>query len=478
MKKIFIILSAVVTMLFCVVPVVAHADLEDVEQTISDKIEGSELDTKYGSYDEFRSGYHVSSENYEFLCKYHIFRTATNEEFYFTAGLSIPQNQLSEYVDSAVMDGSVFDIHFKIPVSFYVGYKDYSSLQCNNSWYFSISRLTFDTASNVLNLYNVSGSLITQDFFTGEQFSPIVIDDYTTNFEEFHSANSIYASIFPELKENFDYTAEFEGDNLPLNILQVDIHNDTNKPYQYAILIQPEGAFLEYEEHSNSRNLSVFWGNSDVTYALIKDEWFYTPVSYLNGVELINAPCAWHFVGAGEMKREHLYYEQMQLKQGVNYVFKVLAFDLTKDTLQVPIDNVHSTASPYIEVIYSKNFSVAADTVFNPTSISNGCYSYDPTIPLDAQFDKVKGIYDKSSGQVKITEGGNFSDIYKKNSSSSSGYSSGSLSSNSSFNDLLLYSSSYLSLCKSVLSYFPPWVLILIMAGLVGIIVIALWKKL
>ena len=57
------------------------------------------------------------------------------------SGLSIPHNQLSEYVDSAVMDGSVFDIHFKIPVYFFVGYKDYSSFSCNNSWYFSISRL-------------------------------------------------------------------------------------------------------------------------------------------------------------------------------------------------------------------------------------------------------------------------------------------------------------------------------------------------
>ena len=469
-KKIFIILSAVVTMLFCVVPVAAHADSSD--------------DPNYGTYDEFRSGYNITSGNYEFLCKYHIFRTAANQEYYFTSGLSIPQNQLSEYVDSAVMDGSVFDIHFKIPVSFYVGYKDYSSLQCNNSWYFSILRLTFDSASNVLNLYNDSGNLITEDFFTGEQFSPIVIDDYTTNFEEFHSANSIYASIFPELKENFDYTAEFEGDNLPLNILQVDIHNDTNKPYQYAILIQPKGEALTIETPldnsslTDTQNFSIFWSKSKVTYALMKDEWFYEFFAN-SGAELINAPCAWHFVSAGEMKREHLYYEQMMLKANTDYTFKVLAVDLS--SLGVS-DHPRTGILPgAIETIYSKDFSVKTDTVFNPNSVSNGAYSFNPNESLNSQFDKVKGYFDKDSNEVKITENSNFSDYYNRVSGSgSSGSSSSSYSvsgSNSSFNDLLLYSSSYLSLCKSVLSYFPPWVLVLLMAGLIGIIVIAIWKK-
>ena len=180
------------------------------------------------------------------------------------------------------------------------------------------------------------------------------------------------------------------------------------------------------------------------------------------------------------MKREHLYYEQMMLKANTDYTFKVLAVDLS--SLGVS-DHPRTGILPgAIETIYSKDFSVKTDTVFNPNSVSNGAYSFNPNESLNSQFDKVKGYFDKDSNEVKITENSNFSDFYNRVSGSgSSGSSNSSYSvsgSSSSFNDLLLYSSSYLSLCKSVLSYFPPWVLILIMAGLVGIIVIALWKKL
>ena len=467
-KKIFIILSAVVTMLFCIVPVAAHAD--------------SSEDPNYGTYSEFRSGYNLSSNSSEFICKYHIINSS-NQTFYFTSGFSIPKDQFSEYIDTAVMNGSIFDLRLKKPVYFFVGYRDFQ-FNVNQNWSISVLSLSFDTSSNILNLYDENNNLITKDFFTGEQFSPIVIDDYTTNFEEFHSANSIYASIFPELKENFDYTAEFEGDNLPLNILQVDIHNDTTKPYQYAILIQPKGEALTIETPldnstlTDTKNFSIFWSNSKVTYALMKDEWFYDFFAN-TGAELLNGPCAWHFVSAGEMKREHLYYEQMMLKANTDYTFKVLAVDLS--SLGVS-DHPRTGVLPGdIQTIYSKDFSVKTDTVFNPNSVSNGAYSFNPNESLNSQFDKVKGYFDKNSNEVKITENSNFSDFYNRVSGSgSSGSSSSSYSvsgSSSSFNDLLLYSSSYLSLCKSVLSYFPPWVIVLLTAGLIGLIVVAIWKK-
>ena len=470
MKKIFIILSAVVTMLFCVVPLAAYADSSD--------------DPNYGTYDEFRSGYNISSNSSEFICKYHIINSS-NQTFYFTSGFSIPKDQYSEYIDTAVMNGSIFDLRLKKPVNFFVGHRDFQ-FNVNQNWSISVLRLSFDTSSNILNLYDENNNLITKDFFTGEQFSPIVIDDYTTNFKQFIT-EPITVELFPELTMDFDYTAEFMGETYPMQLLQVDIKNNTASNYQYAIIIQPEGSGFDTEVHGNSKNKMIFWGESNITYALMRDEWCYIPgdgrsTSY-NGWELYNTPSPWHFVGANDYKREQIYFDQMKLKKGQNYVFKVFAYNQTENTFNgfygLDTNNkVFSTGGYPLTPLYTKTFSVIEDTEFNSNNYSNGIYSFDPDAPLDTQFDKVKAVYDTSIADFKITDSGTYDSIYDSKPNKIDKYAFNDTKSvNSTFDNLVTQSSSYFLLLLSVFNYFPAWFTALLFTGMLGIIIVFIIKK-
>jgi hypothetical protein len=300
--------------------------------------------------------------------------------------------------------------------------------------------------------------------------------DINTNFR------AIEVEVFPDLGENYNYSTEFEGSSFEINQLQVDIKNNTGDVYEYAVLIQPKNEPLNVGLPTNSDNNTFFWGSSKVTYALVKDEWVQRDVSdmisavfnaagfdpYVGDVSApitINTPSAWHLVSPNDYNREWLYYDSMQLKKGVDYTLKVYVYNLTQNVPSSWSDQLVYPAFRDLELVYSKDFSVARDTKFDPEFYVDG-YSYDNTSSLGSQFDKIKGIVDPEDNTVKI--------LGEKNYNSSSNVRIGS---NSSFNSLISNSSSFLSLLRSVLSYMPDWLSVLLFGGLLAFVLAAIWRK-
>lgn len=471
-KKIISFNIIFVILVSFILPLGAHAE-DSVSLSTLEFFDFTQLETVYGfhcdRYLEFQVYWHDTGN--------------ASAVYYTTFGFDLTESQYSGV--TLHQSGTQFDVDFGTGFTLY---------ECYHCYLFSnldFDSLSADSVSHPHDLYCNDGSKsvssrpsirrITYDFVSGDlvlyksnnsYYCTYICKDMKTNFDNMN-LSEIQVSIYPDLGYNFDYQVDFMGDSVPINLVQVDITNHSNKPYEYAILIQPEGSFLEFEEHSNSRNLGVFWGDSPVTYALFKDEWFYAPVNFSQGYELINAPCPWHFIAATQFKREQIYFDQMKLKAGQNYTFKVLAYDLSNSSYN---DHACATAAASIKIVFSKNFSVKSDTVFNPDSDANGAYSFDNEKTLDEQFDVLKAIYNKDTGEVNPISNGTFSNVYKK--TTSNGSSSFSSSSSSAFDDLLFYSSSYLLLCRRVLYYFPDWVLALLLAGLSGLVLIFILKKL
>ena len=429
---------------------------------------GGNNSNNYGSYNDFRTGYGFSSGNYEFLCKYHIFRSATNEEYYFTSGLSIPQNQLSEYVDSALMDGSVFDIHFKKTVYFFVGWY-YGSLQCNGNWNFSISRLTFDTVSNTLNLYNESNNLITQDFFTGEQFSPLIIDDFTTNFEEFEmpSALSLSVAFNPTLSGQVTRKTDINGNSYTSDILELHVTNNGENA-QFSFFIVPKGQNVSFPSAILNDNQG-FTGSP--VYAYVTDEWTGFSIAGLQS-NRVYAPSAWHTVPAGYTNQIYrVPWEHMKLYKDTQYDVVVYGClnslsGLTESTGLNPSRPVDSDLST-VQEIYRSSFTITDPAVYNPEAEGFGDHPWNPNED-HTDFWKSSSAFVDSNGNVVI----------RGNSSSSGGYSiTGDLfnsknvtsNANSIFRD-------YFSFLNSALSFFPPIFLSLISIGLSGMIIIGIIK--
>lgn len=469
MKKILFILSAFV--LLFAVPLSTHADDNIITGTL------------YYPYSQIENNVnHANAEHYMYLQYQRPDSVYGQNDYirYFTTCI-----YWDSFYDSQKISDNVYELTLSNSAGSIHVYDMMHSVHLNENnekvhehQYCLSSPLSVERSRMRINFENRTISM--WDGYDRKIYEDIQLDDLETDIEYFDNLfKDITISIFPDIGMNFDYTVNMYDSNIPINLIQVDIDNHSDKYYQYCILIQPTGSILEYEEHSNSRNLSVFWGDSPVTYCLFKDEWFYAPVSFSQGNELINAPCAWHMAKPNSLSREQIYFEQMKLAADTPYTLKVLIYDLSNDSnyqFYGTGQNIVATSSAFIEVAFTKDFSVVSDTEFNPDQDANGAYSFDPNSSLDSQFDRVKGIYDKTNANVKITEGGTFSDVYKTKSELGASYNLAS--SSQSYNSLMSQSSSYFGLLRSVFTYMPDWVNALLFFGLIGIIIVFILKKL
>lgn len=441
MKKLFISISAAfVFLLSCIIPFTASADNV-----------GTLLDSFFAESNIIRN-----DDQYYYICFCHSYESFGAIMYYDTVIQITKDCELIETENGFKVQGTQNSV-----MVYYDKRRDGGSWQQRGYivW-FSVS----DT--NQVIYENSAGNYVGANRTTTDYF------DTMGSFAHPY----IEVEVFPELCENFDYTVEYEGSQLPINCIQVDVINNTGYNYQYAVIIQPKNASLSYGLPPNTNNFTMFWGSSGITYALIKDEWIQYQMDInidnfigstnmgLSPVVNCNTPSAWHFVSHHDTAREQIYYEQMQLKKGVDYTFKVLGFNITRDAPSQFTDDLACTTTQNIELLYSQDFSVVSDTKYDPDSVANGAYSFDNTATIGSQFDKVKGYVD-TDGNVVIRDNNGLSNT------------SGNIGSNSSFNSLMMQSSSFLSLCKNVFTYFPDWVKILLSGGLIAIILVAIWRK-
>ncbi|MCR4795322.1 MAG: hypothetical protein K5898_09170 [Ruminococcus sp.] len=485
MKKIFSFIGVIITsLILCIFPYIQVS------------AEGAEVSPFYMTFSQWRSNRNYSSDRMEFLAYHHFHRDATNKDYYVTFGFSLSSSDYESKVSSVSLDNNIIIVDIDDRnVSFSSDYVvtspsgDYVYSNEIKGYSFDVYKFEYNISTNEIKFYNESkNSFISVFDGIGDDSTTIVCDDFVTNFVEISSGSDIEVEVFPELTDNFNYSASAtiagEEYNMEVTSIQVDIINNTGNNYQYAILIQPKNATLSYGLPPNTENPTMFWGNSSVIYALIKDEWVQSPLSFSldnfigstefnQGAVTINTPSAWHFVGHHSSTREQIYYNQMQLKKGVDYTFKVIGYNITQfspteftDDLPISFSSEFLIANLSLngEVLYEKNFSVSKDTEYNPDSIANGAYSFDNTSSAGSQFDKIKGFQD-SDGTVKI--------LGDKSLNSSNTR----IGSNASFNSLISNSTSFLSLMKNVLFYMPDWLSVLLFGGMLAIVLAAIWHK-
>lgn len=326
----------------------------------------------------------------------------------------------------------------------------------------------------------------------GEQVSYIT-DGFTfnvfdTNMFEADSGD-LTVEITPELNGKVSRTVEMDGVKYDYPYLQLYVKNKSSRDYQYAFFIVNKGEKIHYEDillgdkvkndgYANGR----FYSNNPV-FAYVTSNWFFTT---LNGdVFKVNAPSAWHFVGAGDTQGVPLLWDKMKLKKDVEYDVVVLACKLNpynglKSDCPIAFvgDSTFLGNEDYPFELYRSTFTMDSDTPFDgsaPTS-SNGQIPYDPDANIDDMYDNLKGYYDRKNGnELIITDSGskfgdyssgNIYDYYPSGSSSSSTY--GSLLSNV---------RGFFGFISTTLGYFPVSILSVVNFGLWAILILALIRR-
>ena len=322
----------------------------------------------------------------------------------------------------------------------------------------------------------------------GEQVSYITdgfsFNVFETNMFEADSGD-LTVEITPELNGKVSKTVDLNGTKFNYPYIQVDVHNNTSKQYQYAFFIVNKGEKIQYKDGFSGSDVDntgysngCFYANKPV-YALVKYNWFWTVLD--DDLTQVYAPCAWHFVGSGKTDVAGIYWEQLKLLKNVEYDVVVLACEINADgyfddncPISIVGDSIFGSYSEQPFELYRSSFTLDEDTPFNPQKQGvTGELPYDPDSDIDDMFNNLQAYRDKTSGKDIITPGGSkFSDYSSGHVSSSGSYSGFS------YGSLLSNTRSFFSFVKSTLSYFPPTVITVFNLALWSLLIFALIRRL
>lgn len=346
-----------------------------------------------------------------------------------------------------------------------------------------LKTIIFDSNTNDLSRVRDNGEIVS---YITEGF---LFNVYETNMFEADSGD-LTVEITPELNGKVSKTVEMDGTKYDYPYLQLYVKNKSSRDYQYAFFIVNKGEKINYEDillgdkvkndgYANGR----FYSNNPV-FAYVTTNWFFTT---LNGdVFKVNAPSAWHFVGAGDTQGVPLLWDKMKLKKDVEYDVVVLACKLNpynglKSDCPIAFvgDSTFLGNEEYPFELYRSTFTMDSDTPFDgsaPTT-SNGQIPYDPDANIDDMYDNLKGYYDrKNDNKLVITDSGskfgdyssgNIYDYYPSGSSSSSSY--GSILSNI---------NCFFKFISTTLGYFPVSLLSVFNFALIALLILAVIRRL
>lgn len=286
----------------------------------------------------------------------------------------------------------------------------------------------------------------------------------------------------------------------------MDITNNSRTGIQYFFAIQDfptqRTNINDYIPHP-ARAFCINTYNEQV-YA--NEEWVYVHPFSANGIVKVLKPSHWHYIAAGESIHQDFSWSQYNLEKGKQY--QVVVFAVKNEIGCASALNTYyngdfgeSETTPYVidyseaECVYYSSFTISNPVTYDPNDNKFGNYisSGDKS---DVACYETKAYEDPSTGNVIIanrsTAGQDFEDVLGAPVSggshggggyyTGSSYSSGSVSGSSynysggSFSSLNGYFSSFFAFITAVLNCFPSAYVVIITAGLSGLVVLGLIK--
>ena len=286
----------------------------------------------------------------------------------------------------------------------------------------------------------------------------------------------------------------------------MDITNNSNFGIQYFMALQ------EFPTDRNNINnfipypYSGFCSNTFNEQVFANEEWLYIHPMHANGVVKVLKPSQWHYIGSGESIHQEFSWSQFNLEKGKQY--QAVVFAVRNDVGCASALNTYingdfgdSTITPYVidyseaECVYYSSFIISNPMTYDPNDNKFGNYisSGDKS---DAALYNTKAYEDPNNGNVVIANKivSDFEDVTGAPSASSgshggggyytgSSYNSGSYYNGSSYNSysgnfssLNSYFSSFFGFITAVLNCFPSAYVVIITAGLSGLVVLGLIK--
>lgn len=364
------------------------------------------------------------------------------------------------------------------------GYTEVSYSNGHFSWVGSSAEPYFKRAHSYSDIYTVTDCDTDIDEFQNNSLNVLV--DFSPNLE-----NNVFRAPLPDNGVT-DYSKYF----------CMDITNNSRFGIQYFFALQ------EFPTDRTNINAYAPRPESGFCNALYSgqvyanEEWIYVHPFSANGIVKVLKPSQWHYIAAGESIHQDFSWSQFNLEKGKQY--QAVVFAVKNDIgCASALNNYYNYAfnndsdiAPFVidfseaECVYYSQFSIMNPVGYDPTDNKFGNYisSGDKS---DAALYETKAYEDPTSGQLVIadkkTSGQDFETVVGAPTSGGShgggGYYTGSSYSGSSYNSyggsfssLNNYFSSFFAFISAVLNCFPSPYVVIITAGLSGLVVLGIIK--
>ena len=251
--------------------------------------------------------------------------------------------------------------------------------------------------------YSFSTDLVFNEALTEISFNGMTLRSEIVlaecDFAGFQKQNSgIEVHFYPSLSGQVDRSFTNQGKTGYYENFDFDITNHRSSAIQYKMYIVEKNQTT----HRPIEYAPTVRYDDDPVFVYYTNEWVYCEEN--NNIENANSSIAnpnrfrepstegkkrnkgsdWHYLGAGQSKHQPIYYNQVNLKQGVEYTVIVEAIACPYDCASTRFDSIvdgaeHNMSSSDVERVYQSDFSMLQydDVKYDPENNANGILPYD-----------------------------------------------------------------------------------------------------
>lgn len=356
----------------------------------------AEEDNHYYSFSQFRSFWGYSDSNYEFIFKYSIYDSDWDRYFYDTCGFSLSNNDFSNYVSECTMTNGLFTIIFNTSQQFHISEKSgsgYDDVPNNNSWYYTVQKLEFDTTNNILYLYDSNNNIINQDY-AHHLNNDFHIVEYTCNIDEFalEDEYDVRVNFTPTLSGNVDREVTVNGSKSMLSSLTMTVENHCSFDIQYDMRIYKK--FQQTHRSYDALTADDTFFDDDPIFMYYKNQWVYCTNyddmnSFLNDDPVKeNKPSYWHYLSSGATDTVTIEFSQLNFLEGEEYTVTLRAiknnYGISSEQIvylassDPALSELYQLQGDDIQTVYTSDFVMINynDVKYDPNNNNNGVLAY------------------------------------------------------------------------------------------------------
>ena len=410
-------------------------------------------------------GYHIddfSTYTQNEYGYYFYFSTTTNK-FSKAFFLNVPTSNMDDLV--VTQEGQLYEFDLSDCPDARTAWKLYDMSAYAGSNLSSIKYLYVNTVTGGINAYDVNmneidlnalGRNVYSSYTTN--YTPFKAFDYLTNQVTFQTnwepANPLNLDFTfnPALSGSVNRTTTVSGIDYTADKFSMSVYNGGENA-RFAMFIVPSGDDVSFSYGGWDSTMEI---SSNPVFAFVTDEWTSTGAT-LDNLSMTNqtySPSFLHYIASGGYQSYEIAWSSMNLSANTSY--DVVCYGCL-GTGGAYDGQSGMALNDTFEEVYRSTFTIVNPAVFNPTNDITGNYSWDNTQSNNDLFKNVKAGYD------------NFGNFYVNQAANSR------LNINSSLNTQKAFGS-YFNFLNSVLSFFPPEFLTLILIGISALVVVGIIK--